>query len=362
MARAMSAFPDVGLPPRRPAESVRLVALAGRGKVGSVATLIVHGGTAVLLGSSEADLALSCLDNEEAAPAALVATSLIDASVATIDSVLRRFPEARLLADGAVKHDGDSAVLASASDQVRISTQSADGSEVTFDVRVRRSAPQQDRPDVVVQVGTTRIVQVETNESAPTQAEPSMDLLVHIASGASRAVITEDLRRLRPKNVLPVVAESERMQYADAARDAGLGLNKVLWMSDGEVLDFARQTAFLTGAYPVESISAQVPSSAETERAHMAEAGVVNVFVVVDEFTGELSSDPSIGAAGVANEASVVQAVEVVVRRFVSQWAASDRHNVRELEEGLEVAVADIVSGPQFPPLVVTRAIAVRPR
>jgi hypothetical protein len=291
-----------------------------------------------------------------------VATSLVDTPLSAIDAVLERFPEMRLVADDALKQSGCSDAFDTASDRVSISTRQGRGAEVAFDVHLLSSPSRQVRPDVVVRVGTTHIAQVESDQSAPTGAEPSMDLLIHIASGISRAAITEDLRRLGPKNVLPVVPEAERMQYADAARDAGFGSSKVLWMLDGEVLDFARQTAFLTGAYPVESSATAEVGSAEAERARMAESGVVNVFVVVDEFTGRLSSEPSIDAAGVKNEASVVQAVGIVVRRFVSQWAAGGRHNIRNLEEGLAEAVADIVSRPHSSPLVVVRAVAVRPR
>jgi ribonuclease J len=131
--------------------------------------------------------------------------------------------------------------------------------------------------------------------------------LVHVSGHAAAGELRYLYNIVKPRHLIPVHGEWRHMR-ANADVAASVGIEKVLLVEDGMVVDLVEGAASITGYLPVGFVyvdGSSVGDVTETElkdRRVLGEEGFISIFVAVDVVDGVVVAGPEVHARGFGDE------------------------------------------------------------
>ncbi len=164
---------------------------------------------------------------------------------------------------------------------------------------------------------------------------------VHVSGHASEDELRYMIRRVRPKNFIPVHGEYRHLlRHARLAEEEGVPKDRILVVQNGDVVEFSE-----TGPRLVQQLDANrifvhgkgvgdIGHNVLRDRKALSETGIVTVAVVVEEGSGELLSGPELHSVGVTFEdvepellaivrSAVVERLDEICPESVEEWENS---------------------------------------
>lgn len=193
--------------------------------------------------------------------------------------------------------------------------------------------------------------------------------VVHASGHASARDLTEVITIVRPRYLVPIHGEWRHLRaHAEVAHRAGMADESVILMSNGEVLDYVRGTAFLTGAYEFAEIYVDagtvglVGAKTLSERRHLGTDGLLHVAVAVDESSGRLRAQPVVSHSGLPISGLHEEQVAAIAAENVTEWAEDEVRGwpvlEREITRALQRWMRD---SHKFEPYVLVSIIPIPP-
>ena len=168
---------------------------------------------------------------------------------------------------------------------------------------------------------------------------------IHASGHAAANDLAEVIRLVKPRYLVPIHGEWRHLRaHAELAYATGMAEDKVILMSNGEVLDCVDGRADLTGAYEFSEIYVDgatvglVGARTLRERRQLGADGLLNVAVAVDEVTREISGRPVVTSSGMPITGLDEQEAADVVEQKVAEWSSTELSAWSHLEQ-------DIVTG-----------------
>jgi ribonuclease J len=165
---------------------------------------------------------------------------------------------------------------------------------------------------------------------------------IHASGHASARDLLAVIKAIKPRYLIPIHGEWRHLRaHAEIAYAAGMSEESVILMSNGEVLDYARRTALLTGAYEFTEIYVDggtvglVGARTLSERRQLGAGGLLNVAVAVDEFSGDLCAQPVVSSSGLPISGLHEDEAAALVAEKVAEWAKSETRIWSDLEHGI---------------------------
>jgi ribonuclease J len=128
---------------------------------------------------------------------------------------------------------------------------------------------------------------------------------VHVSGHASKEELKLMLNLIRPKFFIPVHGEYRHLVYhSQLAKKVGIPEENTFILEDGEVMEFATDTARRSGRVPAGRvlIDGKTTGGVETvvlrDRMKLAHDGVVIVILAIEKLTGRVVSGPDIVSRG----------------------------------------------------------------
>ncbi len=126
----------------------------------------------------------------------------------------------------------------------------------------------------------------------------------HVSGHASQEELKLMIGMVRPQFFIPVHGEYRQLAaHAQLAKDMRLRPEQILLAEDGNVLEFSKTSARITGSVPVgrvliDGTAGEVQQEILRDRRHLSADGLLIPVVVMDRATGELVSPPEMVSRG----------------------------------------------------------------
>ncbi len=166
---------------------------------------------------------------------------------------------------------------------------------------------------------------------------------VHVSGHGSQADLVELLKRVRPRDLVPIHGEYRMLaQHARLAAAAGLAADSVLLIEDGDVVGLSARGARREERVPARRVLLDRGGAAEVEdlvvrdRRHLSAEGIVVPIVVVDRQTGRLESPPEIVTRGLTAPdpaAELADEAGRLLERLVDERPVEERQDTELLRE-----------------------------
>jgi ribonuclease J len=174
---------------------------------------------------------------------------------------------------------------------------------------------------------------------------------VHVSGHGNAEELRTILALLRPKNVMPVHGEFRMlMAHARLAVDAGVPEDRIVLAENGSVVELRDGRAELVdhldiGSTFVDGLGVgDVRDVALRDRRHLSEDGVLIVVVTLGSQNGRrAAAAPEVIARGFAEPGPLFDEAREEVERTVEQLLASDRSELKLLQEHVHDAVGQLV-------------------
>jgi ribonuclease J len=132
--------------------------------------------------------------------------------------------------------------------------------------------------------------------------------LVHVSGHGSRADLTEMIRLLQPRHLVPIHGEYRMLvQHGRLAAETGVAAERIHVLDNGQCLRFEAGHARLDGRVPAgrtlidRGDMEEIDEVVVRDRRHLSSNGIVVPVVVIEKETGEVASRPEIVTRGLVD-------------------------------------------------------------